>query len=160
MQRGRLLPERIRAGSVDGRSVFFIDCFSKILTNLCNVNETITGKTTPDCDSPRNMRPRILPGGVRCVIRAFALLTALSLEHVRGEGGEKGGHVKDFSEDGSGVRPGMLILLPDAATAAEGFSRFLKQRTESDEWTVSIRQVFHITLPETTSNGMQIVFLL
>ena len=77
-------------------------------------------------------------------------------------------------KDGAAMRPVMLILLPDAAKAAEGFSKFLRKATESDEWTASIRQVYHLTLPDgeiaavmakdggrnCTTSGKSVVFLL
>jgi tetratricopeptide (TPR) repeat protein len=76
--------------------------------------------------------------------------------------------------DGAVMRPAMVILLPDAAKAAEGFSKFLRKATESDDWTASIRQVYHLTLPDgavaavmakdggrnCTTSGKSVVFLL
>ena len=77
-------------------------------------------------------------------------------------------------KDGAVMRPAMVILLPDAAKAAEGFSKFLRKATESDDWTTSIRQVYHLTLPDgavaavmakdggrnCTTSGKSVVFLL
>jgi hypothetical protein len=53
------------------------------------------------------------------------------------------------------ARSAMLVLFPDAAKAAESFSKFLKKTTESGEWTAEIRQVYHITLPDAASAALK-----
>jgi tetratricopeptide (TPR) repeat protein len=59
-------------------------------------------------------------------------------------------------QQGLTLRPAMLILWPDAAQAAESFSKFLKQISVSGEWTAAIRQVYHITMPDTASTALKI----
>ena len=82
---------------------------------------------------------------------ARALLAVLVMMAILAES-----HSRADSAGDSGARPAMLILLPDASKAAEAFSKFLKQRAaESHEWTVAIRQMYHLTLSDSVSTAIK-----